>query len=1331
MKIYHILFLVFPLNLFSQVFLNEASNANVSTFVLPNGTDPDWIELYNSSNANINMVGYFLSDDSTNLQKWTFPNLNLPPNGFVTIAATSNLNQSTNYFYETAVFANNTWKYIIPNSNLAPDWNNLSFDASAWNSGQMSVGYGDDDDEIEISNPTTSVYALINFSISDTSKIKKALLDLDFDDGFVAYLNGIEIARVGLTGTPPNWDELATDNEATLIQGGNISSFEINQLILKSAMKNGQNVLAIEVHNSSTTSSDLTMLPFLSFGYETPNSFYGGNVHSYFNTVFPNSTLETNFSISNEGEIIYLSNPLGIVIDSLIVPDLEPDMSVGKFMDGIQNDKLFTLPTPGQSNNLSLAFEAFENPPIINIDAQFFQDSLKITISNNSFYGGQVYYTLNGDTPTINSNLYMDTISIFDNSILKAICISSSDSILPSLIAIESYFLAADYALPVISITTDSLNLYGPDGIFDNYNTDWKKPCVIEYFDKEGIKQFESRASIKPDGGAGGSRSNPQHSVTIEPSNLLYGEGKPIKYPLIPEKSFIKEFDAFYLRNGSNYWNQYPQKDATFMRIMRESNANSQAYSPVIAYVNGEYFGVYELREKANEGYFSTNFGNDKDSLDLLSVSYFYGAGVLRTVKGSDSSFYSMKDLVTTYDPAASDYFSVCNKKLDLYNFTDYLVGENWFANYDWIYNNMKIARTQSTDNKWKFFLQDMELGLGGWSDFNSNLFDYFRNENQPNPYWEIFNGLNQNTEFKNYFVNRYADLMNTTFQPDYYLPIVESMYQQLLPDLPKHFERWTGDPTGGMNNYLNIKNNILYQFSNRNQAVRNQIVNEFALVKPVTVYLNVEPAEAGYIKISTIVPDQLPWTGVYFDGVPVEITAVANPGYIFNHWKANTTLASQQLDSANFTINIGSDDSYIAVFTGISEPLSLTISEINYNPDPSVDGGNWIELHNFGTTHLNLTNWSIKSKNFWDKYDFEDGVSIPSEGYLVICEDTNLFKNTYPNVTNFVGATGFPWSNKFDSIQVYDAHKKLVINTTYTDEKPFPICADGWGRTLENQYLNSVKIDSSNWFCGCIGGSPGAKYTPCDEQLQISEINYNNISAVYNAGDWIEIKNNSGQELDLLNYVFKDAKNNHIFNFPSIVLQPNNYLVLTNSKELFQKRHPEVENVIGSFDFGLSNKEILRLFDASETLISSIIYRNDDNWPVIPSLEDFTLEYNFSNGFVDPNAPTSWFAGCEGGSPGRAFENCPVLTDGDFCNIYPNPTNGSFTVAFQNENNSSNKTKIQIIDMNGRLIFEEEIYAIEATVGKEINLDFARAGMYFVKVIQESKTKQLRIVKI
>jgi hypothetical protein len=197
-----------------------------------------------------------------------------------------------------------------------------------------------------------------------------------------------------------------------------------------------------------------------------------------------------------------------------------------------------------------------------------------------------------------------------------------------------------------------------------------------------------------------------------------------------------------------------------------------------------------------------------------------------------------------------------------------------------------------------------MELGLGGWADVNANIFDYFRNNNQPNPFWEIYNGLAENTEFKNYFVNRYADLMNTVFTANQYTPIVDSMYNQLLPELPRHFQRWTGDVPAGMATYDAIHDQLLNDFSLRSDVVRNQIVNEFSLVKKVNVTLNVQPEGAGYIKISTIVPDELPWTGVYFDGVPVRMTAVANPGYTFSNWQVNSLIPGAELQNESIEFN-------------------------------------------------------------------------------------------------------------------------------------------------------------------------------------------------------------------------------------------------------------------------------------------------------------------------------------------------------------------------------------------------------------------------------------------
>lgn len=128
--------------------------------------------------------------------------------------------------------------------------------------------------------------------------------------------------------------------------------------------------------------------------------------------------------------------------------------------------------------------------------------------------------------------------------------------------------------------------------------------------------------------------------------------------------------------------------------------------------------------------------------------------------------------------------------------------------------------------------LQDLEWGLGGWTDYNTNMFDWFRNNQQPNPFWQIYDALVQNTEFKNYFVNRYADLMNFTFQSNKYTPIIDSMYNELLPDMPRHFQLWTGDVAGGMANFAYWRDVNIAQFNNRNAVVRDQMVTEFNLVK-------------------------------------------------------------------------------------------------------------------------------------------------------------------------------------------------------------------------------------------------------------------------------------------------------------------------------------------------------------------------------------------------------------------------------------------------------------------------------------------------------------------
>jgi len=298
--------------------------------------------------------------------KWVFPTTSIGALNFLTVFATGNNAINLINHYETAVFAESTWKYKIPTAEI-PDWKSNSFNSSSWLTSAASIGFGDGDDATVLNAPITTIYSLITFQCTNITAISEALLDIDYDDGFVAYINGVEIARAGLMGSPPLWNEFSTDHEATLPQGGAISSFDIDINVLQSTLLIGTNVLAIELHNVNANSSDLTCKPYLTFGFNQGNIFYNNTVHPYFETSF-GTNLEANFSISTAGETLYLSNPAGVLIDSLVVSDLEPNMSCGKFPNGSNTISTFPMPTPNASNNDALAYNGYEEQPtIVNI----------------------------------------------------------------------------------------------------------------------------------------------------------------------------------------------------------------------------------------------------------------------------------------------------------------------------------------------------------------------------------------------------------------------------------------------------------------------------------------------------------------------------------------------------------------------------------------------------------------------------------------------------------------------------------------------------------------------------------------------------------------------------------------------------------------------------------------------------------------------------------------------------------------------------------------------------------------------------------------------------
>ena len=180
--------------------------------------------------------------------------------------------------WETAVYAEDVWSYYV-GINAPPDnWNEPTFDTSNWEDGQGGFGYADGDDNTVIPN-TLSVYFRKSFNITNVDEILSMAIHGDYDDGFVAYINGVEVARstnMGDPGADVAYDQTTdTDHEAVMYQGGDPEVFMLYANDLGEILYTGENVLAIEVHNVNETSSDMSGLFYLSFELNNGVSYYG------------------------------------------------------------------------------------------------------------------------------------------------------------------------------------------------------------------------------------------------------------------------------------------------------------------------------------------------------------------------------------------------------------------------------------------------------------------------------------------------------------------------------------------------------------------------------------------------------------------------------------------------------------------------------------------------------------------------------------------------------------------------------------------------------------------------------------------------------------------------------------------------------------------------------------------------------------------------------------------------------------------------------------------------------------------------------------------------
>lgn len=1059
--------LALPFDLDAQrVRINEVLAVNTN-FLDEDGDASDWIELFNPHSQLIDITGWTLSDDPDQIDKWTFPQYQFQPNTYLLMWA-SGKNRFELTQYSSLVKEGDVFQYVIPDATIDENWMMPTFDDSRWSNGYAGFGYGDNDDSTNLPFGTRSVFMRKRFVVTDITELEAAILDIDYDDSFVAYLNGIEIARSLISGNPPAYNAQATrEREAQMYDGGSPERYVFQNP--ESVMKSGENILAIQVHNVGPNSSDMTLIPFLTGQYKN-RPIEGENVPAVLN--LSDQRFHTNFKLSAGSETIYLYDQMGSLMDSMQLKGERADISLGRDLTNSEN-LFFDSPTPG-FENVTSAFQGVLDTEILfsHQGGKTSAFDLELSVEDS---GGQLRYTTDATLPNGTSKIYEGPVRINSSTVIRARYFK--DDYVPSVTDSRAYMVNVNHELPIISLITEPRNLFDTDnGIYvrgrqasndfpffgANFWEDWERPVHFSFYETDGTTAEMTNAGIKIFGGW--SRGFDQRSFSLF-ARKEYGQGK-FKHRFFPKLDYTS-FEALVLRNSGNDWNRTMLRDGVLTSLMEDADLEYQAYRPTVVYVNGQYYGIYNLREKVNEHFISSKTGVDPDSIDILEKNS-------EIILGSNEEYEELIQYVSINNVSTEQAYQQLSEQIDLENFALYYAAQIYFDNQDWPGNNIKFWKAKN--GKWRWILFDTDFGFGIWDQNNylNNTLAFAlesRGPGWPNPPWStlLFRQLNTNKTFRHVFINQMADAMNSRFLPDRVTKRIDDYKENIRSEISSHFTRWNLP----LQNWFNLLQQMRSFGNKRQVTVKSDIQQEYGLEGYHQLTLRNPSFFGGYISVNNRIDvESAFWTGDYFSSVPIELTAIAKPGNVFSHWEGdiNSTEATVQLD-------VNAPKAVTAVFKNVTVPiLPIVINEINYKSTKEKDADDWIEIYNNSGLEINMTNWSLKDGDE-NRYTFPAGYKIPADGFVVVARDLEQFKTVHPEVSA-IGDLGFGLSSKGDAISLLDQADILRDKVEFDVENGWPEQANGEGFTLELIDPNVNNSLPENWASINENGSPGRANT-------------------------------------------------------------------------------------------------------------------------------------------------------------------------------------------------------------------------------------------------------------
>ena len=909
----------------NALIINEAVSSN-SLFDDEDGDSPDWFELYNNTSSTIDLTGWTVTDDIELPSKWAFPNYLIAAGEYLRIWA-SDKDKGFGGNYKTLVNQGDSFRYIVPTSNPSNAWNTLAFDDSSWDIGNSGFGYADGDDATVVASGISSVYVRKVFTINDLVSMDELWFDVDFDDGFVAYINGTEIARSNIIEESPSFDAVTvTDREARMYQSGEPVRFQVSDF--QNLLNNGDNVLSIQVHNHNANSSDLTLIPFLTARYSSATA---DGVTPPIILGFQNSSLHTNFKISSNGETLILYNN-GNQVGFLEVAGISNDNSVGRsLVDG--STVFYETPSPEAINPNTSFTGIIESEIVFSHDGgEFNGQSISLSGINEA---EEIRFTLDATIPTESSPLYSAPIMISNNTVIRAKIFKPNH--IPSEVESRTYIVNAEHSLPIVTLVSEPNNFfdqqqgiyaYGPEENYQfelpffgaNFWQDWERDVHFSFYEPTGELGLELDAGVKVFGNW--SRANDQRSLAIY-ARGRYGTSK-IRYPIFPKLDY-DSFESIVLRSSGNDWMRTNIKDVVATSLMDGSGLETQAHRSAVVYINGDYWGIYNIREKVNEHFLDDKINVSKSQINILERN-----GEIS--QGTNETYYQLLDFITYNNLANQSNYDYVAEQIDIDNFITYQIAQIYIDNTDWPGNNIKFWNSPET--KWRWIMYDTDFAFGRpWEappfytrDSLSFALDEF-GPGWPNPPWSTFlaRKLLENNVFKNKFINQLADELNGRFKPENVRQHIETIANSVADEIPRHYAHWSNwdnrspywQGQGMLSSYGEWDaevDKILDFTDNRPPYIAEYFRNRFAINGMFNLAVSINDTNAGTVQLNSLTIDTANWQGEYFDSVPVSLMAIPNEGYEFVRWQGSV----YQTDP-NATLTTSNNSNVQAIFQAIA----------------------------------------------------------------------------------------------------------------------------------------------------------------------------------------------------------------------------------------------------------------------------------------------------------------------------------------------------------------------------------------------------------------------------